>query len=90
MHRFFFDLFFDRYVVLDPGGLLFEHKAGARAAARQMARHLATVRADLLAGRGWIRVRDIGRNEVHRLVIQADSRADESAVQAVLKPNAED
>jgi hypothetical protein len=86
MPRFFFDLYFDHYVVLDPAGISFERKARARAAARQMARHLATVRADLLDRRSWIRVRDIGRNEIHRLAIQGDSRADECAVQAVLRP----
>lgn len=72
MPRFYFDLFFDRYVVLDPGGMLFEHRSGARAAAEQMARHLANVRAELRDGRGWIRVRDIRRKEVHRLTIDAE------------------
>jgi hypothetical protein len=33
MPRFFFDLFYDRYVILESGGMLFERKAGARAAA---------------------------------------------------------
>lgn len=74
MPRYFFDLFFDRYVVLDPGGMLFDRKAGARGAAREMARHLAAVRPELRNGGGWIRVRDIKRNEVHRLAIDPDVR----------------
>jgi len=76
MPRFYFDLFFDRFVVLDPGGMLFEHRAGAKAAASEMARHLAIVRGELRNGRGWIRVRDIRRNEVHRLTIDLDTRLD--------------
>jgi hypothetical protein len=72
MPRFYFDLFFDRYVVLDPGGMLFEHRVGALAAAEQMAHHLAIVRPELANGRGWIRVRDDRRNEIHRLLIGVD------------------
>ena len=72
MPRFYFDLFFDCYVVLDPNGMLFEHKAGARAAAEQIARHLAIVHSELRNGRGWIRVRDAKRNEIHRLPIDVD------------------
>jgi hypothetical protein len=72
MPRFFFDLFYDRYVVLDPGGMLFERKATAKLAAKEMARHLATVRPELRNGRGWIRVRDTRRNEVHRVTIDLD------------------
>jgi hypothetical protein len=67
-------LFFDRYVVFDPGGMLFDRKAGARGAAKEMARHLAAVRPELRNGGGWIRVRDIKRNEVHRLAIDPDVR----------------
>jgi hypothetical protein len=76
MPRYFFDLFFDRYVVLDPDGMLVDRKAGARGAAREMARHLAAVRPELRDGRGWIRVRDIKRNEVHRLAIDPEVRPD--------------
>ena len=76
MPRYFFDLFFDRYVVLDPNGMLFDRKAGARGAAREMARHLVAVRPELRNGRGWIRVRDIKRNEVHRLAIDPEVRPD--------------
>ena len=84
MPRFFFDLFFDRYVVLDPGGMLLERKAGAKVAAREMARHLANVRPELRNGRGWIRVRDVKRNEVHRLAIDLDLRPDASAGRAAV------
>jgi hypothetical protein len=72
MPRFYFDLYFDHYVVLDPGGMLLEHRSGARAAAEQMARHLANVRAELRNGSSWIRVRDIRRNEVYRRTIDAE------------------
>jgi hypothetical protein len=72
MPRFYFDLFFDRYVVLDPGGMLFENKTGARVAAEQMAHHLTIIRSELRNGRGWIRVRDDSRIEVHRLSIGVD------------------
>jgi hypothetical protein len=41
-----------------------------------MARHLAAVRSELRNGRGWIRVRDIKRNEVLRLAIDLDVRRD--------------
>ena len=73
MPRFFFDLFFDRYVVLDPGGMLFEIPAKATAAADVMAQHLMTSRADLRCCGGWIRVRDERRKEVYRSSIAADS-----------------
>jgi hypothetical protein len=84
MPRFFFDLFFDRYVVLDPGGMLLEHKAGAKVAAKEMVRHLAIVRPELRDGRGWIRVRDVKRNEIQRLPIDLDVRPDGSAGRANL------
>jgi hypothetical protein len=73
MPRFFFDLFFDRYVVLDPGGMLFEIPAKATAAADVMAQHLMTSRADLRCCGGWIRVRDERRKVVYRSSIAADS-----------------
>lgn len=73
MPRFFFDLFFDRYVVLDPGGMLFEIPAKATAAADVMAQHLMTSRGDLRCCGGWIRVRDERRKEVYRSSIAADS-----------------
>jgi len=76
MPRFFFDLFYDRYVVLDPGGMLLERRAGAKLAAKEMARHLALVRPELRNGRSWIRVRDIRRNEVHRVTIGLDAQPD--------------
>ena len=81
MPRFHFDLFFGRYVVLDPGGTLLDHETEARVAAERLARHLALVCPELRKGRGWIRVRDAERNELHRLPIDADFPADVSLVQ---------
>ena len=72
MPRFSFDLFDHCDVVLDPGEMLFERRAGAKRAASAMARHLAMVRPELHNGRGWIRVRDIMRNEVNRVTIGLD------------------
>ena len=72
MPRFFFDLLFDQYIVLDPGGMLFEIPARAAAAADTMARHLMMSRADLQRCGGWIRVRDERRKEIHRSSISAD------------------
>jgi hypothetical protein len=66
MPRFFFDLFFDHYVVLDPGGMLFEHPTGATAAADELARHLLISRTELRDSGSWIRVRDERRKEVYR------------------------
>ncbi|MFL6790571.1 MAG: DUF6894 family protein [Bradyrhizobium sp.] len=66
MSRFFFDLFFDRYVVLDPGGMLFEHPTSATVAADEMARHLLNSRPELRNTDSWIRVRDQRRREVYR------------------------
>jgi hypothetical protein len=71
MPRFFFDLFFDRYVVLDPGGMLFEAPARATEAADAMAQHLTTSRADLRRCGGLIRVRDECRKEIYRSSIAA-------------------
>ena len=64
MPRFFFDLFFEHYVVLDPGGLFFEYPTSATAAADEMARHLLVSRAELRNSSSWIRVRDERRKEV--------------------------
>ncbi|THD55265.1 MAG: hypothetical protein E8A46_06195 [Bradyrhizobium sp.] len=66
MPRFFFDLFFDHYVVLDPGGMLFEYPASATAAADELARHLLVSRAELRNSGSWIRVRDERKKEVYR------------------------
>jgi hypothetical protein len=73
MPRFFFDLFFDRYVVLDPGGMLFEVPARATAVADAMAQHLMTSRPDVRRCGGWIRVRNERRKEIHRSSIATGS-----------------
>jgi hypothetical protein len=72
MPRFFFDLFFDRYVVLDSRGIVFEAAAGAKAAADQIAERLLTLRFDLRQCGGWIRVRDDRRQEIGRSSIAAE------------------
>ena len=65
MPRFFLDIFIDRDVVLDPGGLPFEGPGSAAAAADEMAHALSRRH-----GRGgWIRVRTTGGDEIHRSVI---------------------
>jgi hypothetical protein len=73
MPRFFFDLFYDRYVVLDPGGTLFEYPAGASAAADELARQLRASRSELRDRGIWIRVRDERRREVYRSAIDPDA-----------------
>lgn len=73
MPRFFFDLFFDRYVVLDPGGMLFEHLTRAAEAADEMARHLLISRPELLNTDSWIRVRDHRRREVYRALVDPET-----------------
>ena len=73
MPRFFFDLFFDHYVILDPGGMVFECVTNATAAADEMARHLLVWRTDLRNSGSRIRVRDERRNEVCRLSIDPDA-----------------
>jgi hypothetical protein len=73
MPRFFFDLFYDRYVVLDPGGTLFEYPAGASAAADELARQLHDTRSELRDRGIWIRVRDERRQEVYRSSIDPDA-----------------
>ena len=67
MPRFFFDLFYDRYVVLDPGGTLFEYPAG------ELARQLHDTRSELRDRGIWIRVRDERRQEVYRSSIDPDA-----------------
>jgi uncharacterized protein DUF6894 len=79
MPRFFFDLIFDQYVVLDPGGMLFEHATGAAAAADEMARHLVVSRPELRNSGGWIRVRDQRRNEVCQSSINPDAAEDSTS-----------
>jgi hypothetical protein len=73
MPRFFFDLFFDHYVVLDPGGMMFEYATSAAVAADEMAQHLLFSRAELRNSGAWIRVRDERRNEVYRSSINPDA-----------------
>jgi hypothetical protein len=72
MPRFFLDLLFDRDVVLDPGGLLFECPAGAVAAADELARQVLHSQLGRRSRRGWIRVRDERGNEIHRSRIGPD------------------
>jgi len=79
MPRFFFDLFFEQVVVLDPGGLLFECPINATAAADELARRLFVLRADLRRSGGWIRVRDERRAEIHRSTIDADAAGEAPA-----------
>jgi hypothetical protein len=69
MPRFFFDLFHDRYVVLDPGGMSFENVAGATAAADELARDLLLTRSELRNSGSWIRLRDDGGAELYRASI---------------------
>jgi hypothetical protein len=76
MPRFFFDLFFNHDVVLDPGGMLFEAPVRAIAAADELARQLLVSRAELRHGDSWIRVRDERRRVVHRSPIAAKEGCD--------------
>ena len=73
MPRFFFDLFLERTVVLDPGGMLFERQGNVAAAADEIARHLFVSRSDLRNSGSWIRVRDERRQEVYRSQIDPAS-----------------
>lgn len=75
MPRFFFDLFHDRYIVLDPGGMSFEHAAGAIAAADELARDLLITRSELRNSGSWIRVRDDGGAELYRASIDPEAPA---------------
>jgi hypothetical protein len=72
MPRFFFDLFFSREVVLDPGGMLFEGPTSAMAAADEMARHLFASRAALRNCGSSVRVRDEHGVEIYRVSIDPD------------------
>jgi hypothetical protein len=75
MPRFFFDLFHDRYVVLDPAGMSFENAAGASAAADELARDLLITRSELRNSGSWIRVRDDGATELYRASIDPQTPA---------------
>jgi hypothetical protein len=75
MPRYFFDLFHDRYVVLDPGGMTFEHAAGATAAADELARDLLITRSELRNSGSWVRVRDDGGAELYRASIDPQTPA---------------
>ena len=79
MPRFFFDLFFDRYVVLDPGGMLLECPASATAAADVLAQHLLVARAELRNSGSCIRVRDDRRREIYRSPVDAGIASDGTA-----------
>jgi len=72
MPRFFFDLFFDRYVVLDPGGMLLECPNSATAAADALVQHLRVARSELRNSGSCIRVRDERRKEVYRSPIDPE------------------
>eukprot|EP01035_Chromulina_nebulosa_P037664 gene37664-biopygen24925 len=77
MPRFFFDLFFGKYAVLDPGGMMLPDRLRAISAAGELADHLFLSRAELRGSGSWIRVRDdhgktIGRLDVDRQPV-ADS-----------------
>jgi hypothetical protein len=80
MPRFFFDLFHDRYVVLDPAGMSFEHAAGATAAADELARDLLITRSELRNSESWIRLRDDGGAELYRASIDPATPAPVSIV----------
>jgi hypothetical protein len=75
MPVFFFDLFYDRYVVLDPGGMSFEYAASASEAADEMARDLLNARSELRKSGSWIRVRDERGSEVYRSSIDPETPA---------------
>jgi hypothetical protein len=63
---------FSRDVVLDPGGMLFECRTGAAAAADELALQLCMSRTELRNGRSWIRVRDERGTEIYRSSIDPD------------------
>ena len=70
-----FDLFYDRYVVLDPGGMSFEYPASASEAADELARDLLTARSELRKSGSWIRVRDERGTELYRSSIDPETPA---------------
>jgi hypothetical protein len=76
MPRFFFDLFLEPVVVLDPGGMLFEYVTTVATAADGMARHLFESRTELRGNGSWIRVRDERGREVYRASIDPDANCD--------------
>ena len=75
MPLFYFDLFYDRYVVLDPGGMSFEYPASASEAADELARDLLTARSELRKSGSWIRVRDERGTELYRSSIDPETPA---------------
>ena len=75
MPLFYFDLFYDRYVVLDPGGMSFEKPARASEAADELARDLLTARSELRKSGSWIRVRDERGTELYRSSIDPETPA---------------
>jgi len=75
MPLFYFDLFYDRYVVLDPGGMAFEYPASATEAADELARDLLTARSELRKSGSWIRVRDERGTELYRSSIDPETPA---------------
>ncbi|MFL5070552.1 MAG: DUF6894 family protein [Xanthobacteraceae bacterium] len=79
MPLFYFDLFYDRYVVLDPGGMSFEYPASASEAADELARDLLTARSELRRSGSWIRVRDERGTELYRSSIDPETPAPATA-----------
>jgi hypothetical protein len=75
MPLFYFDLFYDRYIVLDPGGMSFEYPASASEAADELARDLLTARSELRKSGSWIRVRDERGTELYRSSIDPETPA---------------
>lgn len=79
MPRFFFDLYLDKCVVLDPGGMLLESRFRAMSVAGELADHLSASRRDLREGGSWLRVRDHRGLEIGRLNVHRRSVADAAA-----------
>ena len=72
MRRFFFDLLMDNVVVLDPGGMIYEHVDTTITVADGMVRHL-LLRKDLQDRDVWVRVRDARGREVYRAAVAAEA-----------------